>query len=134
MVKIISIKIDQVGFIEHDEYAGCSPDGLINEDGGWETKAHDDVKHFKLIVNGEKEIESKYLWQIQMTLMITKRDYWIYTAYNPNFSKSLLSFKILPDEEKFEKLEEGLKLGKKKILAIMETEIEEQYNQLLKNE
>lgn len=108
-------KIDQVGFIEHSEFAGCSPDGLIGKEGGVEFKALKDINHFKMIVNGEKEIESKYLWQIQMCLFITGRKWWDFVSYNPNYKKSLLIFRIEPDETKEEKLKEGMKTGEKKI-------------------
>lgn len=110
--------IEQVGFIEYNEFIGCSPDGLEGEDGGDEIKCHNDVTHFKMILNGEKEIESKYIWQIQMNLLITGRKYWNYIAYNPNFEKSLLVFKILPDPEKHARLLEGFALGESKIKAI----------------
>jgi len=71
-----------------------------------------------MILNGADEIESKYLWQIQMNLLITGRKLWRYLAYNPNFEKSLLVFDILPDTEKQAKLLEGFKIAEAKIKAI----------------
>lgn len=111
-------KVQQVGFVEYNEFVGCSPDGFLQEDGGVEIKCHEDVRHFKMIIGGEQEIESKYLWQIQMNLLITGRKYWLYIAYNPNFQKSLLVFKILPDPEMHKKLLAGFVLGESKIKAI----------------
>jgi predicted phage-related endonuclease len=108
-------KITQVGFIEHNSFSGCSPDGLIGEDGGVEFKALKDINHFKLSILGEREIESKYIWQIQMNLMITSRKWWEFVSYNPNYNKSLLIFKIKPDEEKFADLKKGLEIGEIKI-------------------
>lgn len=110
--------VQQVGFIEYNEYVGCSPDGLIGEDAGVEIKCHADVAHFKMILGGVDEIESKYRWQIQMNLLITGRKKWFYVAYNPNFEKSLLVFEILPDEEMHAKLLAGFALGEAKIKAI----------------
>lgn len=110
--------VEQVGFVEHNEFAGCSPDGLVGEDGGVEIKCHDDVTHFRFIMNGESEIDTKYIWQIQMNLMITGRDWWDYIAYNPNFEQSLLVFRIYPDPEAFKKLEAGLETGEKQIKSI----------------
>jgi len=106
-----NVSVEEVGFIEHDEHSGASPDGLIADDGGLEIKCHDDVKHFKIIVNGEKELDSKYLWQIQMNLFVTGRKWWDYVAYNPNFAQSLVVFRIEPDEEKHAKLLAGLEKG-----------------------
>lgn len=112
-------KIEQVGFIELNKYVGCSPDGLIGKDGGIEIKALKDSKHFKMILNGEKEIESKYIWQIQMNLFITGRKWWDYVSYNPNFEKSLMVFRIEPDQKKFEKLKEGIENGTQQIKDII---------------
>lgn len=109
------VTIEQVGFVESSEYVGASPDGLIGEDGGCEIKCHNDVKHVKLMAKGIDEIESSYIWQIQMNLLVTGRKWWDYIAYNPNFQKSLLVFRITPDESMQAKLIEGLKAGENKI-------------------
>lgn len=111
-------KIEKVGFVERNEFVGCSPDGLIDEDGGWECKSIDDVKYFKHLMNGESEIDSSHLWQIQMCLLITGRKYWILTIYNPNFKKSMCNYRIEPDKEKQEALLKGFEIGTKKILEI----------------
>lgn len=110
--------IEKVGFVEYNEFVGCSPDGLIREDGGWECKSIDDVKYFKHLMNGESEIDSSYLWQIQMNLLITGRKYWILTVYNPNFKKSMCNYRIEPDKEKQDALLKGFEIGTKKILEI----------------
>ena len=49
--------VQEVGFIEMDEFVGCSPDGLIEEDGGIEIKCVNDVNFLKLIVDGIKGVE-----------------------------------------------------------------------------
>lgn len=112
------VEIEQVGFVEHDEFTGCSPDGFIGEDCGVEIKCPNDLNYFKLLVAGEKEIDSKYLWQIQMNLLITGREEWKLVYYNPNYKKSMIVFTILPDKEKQGQLLEGFKIGKEKIKSI----------------
>lgn len=113
-----NVTLEQVGFIEYNDLIGCSPDGLEGEDVGVEIKCHADVGHFKMILNGADEIDTKYMWQIQMNLLITGRKLWKYIAYNPNFQKSLLVFDILPDKVMQDKLLAGFKLGEEKIKAI----------------
>jgi len=108
----------EVGFVEYNEFVGCSPDGLIGEDGGIEIKAIDDVGYFKYLLNGESEIDTKYLWQVQMNLLITGRKWWDFVAYNPNYKKTMCIFRITPDKEKFEALKKGFKIGEAKILEI----------------
>lgn len=111
--------VDQVSFIEYNEFIGCSPDGLIWEDGWLEIKCPSDVKFFKMILDWtEKSIDSDYIWQVQMSLLITKRKWWDLCFYNPNYEKSLIIFRILPDEEKFKKLEEWFSIGINKIKEI----------------
>jgi len=108
----------EVGFVEIDEYTGYSPDGLVEKEGGNEYKSEDDKAHFEMILNGEKAINSKYIWQVQMCLFLSKRKWWDLSFYNPNFECSLITFRIYPDKEKFEKLKEGLKKGKEMIKEI----------------
>lgn len=109
-------EVKEVGFIEYNEYVGTSPDGIIpSENGMIEIKCHNNVKHFKFILNGEKEIESKYMWQMQMNMLVGEFDHCYYIAYNPNFKESLLYYKILPDEKMREKLLEGFKKGEEMI-------------------
>lgn len=109
------VTIEKIGFVEDGEFAGCSPDGLVGEEGGVEIKSLNDVNHYKIIRDGEKEIDSKYIWQVQMCLLLTGRKWWDLIFYNPNFEKSLVVFRIEPDEEKQEALKEGLKEGEKMI-------------------
>ena len=104
--------VKEVGFIELDEFVGCSPDGLVGKDGGIEIKCPNDAGFFKLMVNGRDAIESKYLWQVQMTLYITKRSWWDLVFYNPNFNQNILIFRITPVMFQSEKLMLGIETGK----------------------
>lgn len=111
--------VEQVGFVDYNDFVGCSPDGLIGEDGGIEIKCQADKKHFRLILNGEKEIDSSYVWQVQMNLLVTGRQWWDFVGYNPNFEKSLVIHRILPDPAMHAKLLEGFKVGEQKIKEIL---------------
>jgi hypothetical protein len=112
-------EVKEAGFIDYSEFAGCSPDGLVGDDGGLEIKSPDNRTHFQHIIHGEKAISSAYLWQIQMNLFITGRKWWDYVSYSPNYDDSLLIFRILPDKEKFKKIEAGLIAGEEKIKNII---------------
>jgi exodeoxyribonuclease (lambda-induced) len=104
--------VEIVGFIEMNEFAGCSPDGLVGSDGGLEIKCPDDVGYFKILVDREKAIESKYLWQVQMCLLISERKWWDLMFYNPNFEQNNVIFRIYPELSKQEKLIMGIEKGK----------------------
>ena len=110
--------VEQVGFIELNEFAGCSPDGLVGDEGGTEIKCPDDKVFFDYLLEKEKAISSSYIWQCQMNLFITGRKWWDLIIYNPNFENSMFIFRILPDEEKFRALEKGLAIGREQILII----------------
>ncbi len=120
-----NVTVDQVGFIEHNEFVGCSPDGLINEDGGLEIKSPDDKTYFKILMDGEKEIASDYIWQCQMNLLIAERKYWDLCFYNPNYPKSTVVFRIYPDLEKQTKLRQGFMIAEEKI-----KQLKNKYNNL----
>ncbi len=111
------VTVQEVGFIELDEYVGCSPDGLIGEDGGLEIKCPNDVKYFQLLT-GSAGPEESYVWQCHMSLLITGRKYWDLAYYNPNFRKSLLVFRIEPELWRQEKLTLGIEKGKKLIQSL----------------
>ncbi len=109
---------EQVGFIEMDEYTGCSPDGLIGKDGGLELKCPNNQNFFRLLVDGEDAIDSKYLWQVQMCLLVSKRKWWDLVFWNGNFEKNLIVFRIEPDIAMQEKLKIGIEKGKTMIKEI----------------
>lgn len=114
--------VEEVGFIEMNEYVGCSPDGLIGKDGGLEIKCVNDVNFFKLMLDGEKGIDAKYLWQVQMCMYVSERTWWDLAFYNPNFDKNLLVFRLEKTLEHQEKIMIGLEKGKKLI-----QELEQKY-------
>lgn len=112
-------KVEQVGFVQHSDHIGCSPDGLVNEDGGLEIKCPKDEVYFKILIDGEKEIPSDYIWQCQMNLLITERKWWDLMFYCPNYKKSSVIFRIYPDEEKFNKLRQGFIIAEEKIKTLL---------------
>lgn len=113
------VTIKQVGFITNDKYpnTGISPDGLILDIGGAEIKARNNEKHFSLIMGETKEIPYN---QIQMTLLITEREWWDFISFNPNLSKPLFIKRIYPDLAVFNKLKKGFEIGNRLIKEYVE--------------
>ena len=114
-------KVHEVGFVINEKISsvgGVSPDGIVTgQNGGVEIKCFEDKKHFKNIVNG-LEIESQYIWQMQMQMLFTGWEFVDFVTYNPNFKQSLLVKRVLPDKEMQEKIREGLKKGEELIKEI----------------
>lgn len=105
-----SLKINTIGCIENDKYPNvlASPDGLIDDNGGVEIKTRNDEKHLSLILGETKEIPYN---QIQMSLLISEREWWDFVSINTNFSKPIFVKRIYPDEMVFDKLKSGFDSG-----------------------
>jgi putative phage-type endonuclease len=113
------LEAEKVGFVIHNDYVGCSPDGFVGDDGLIEIKCKSDAKHLKQIVLGEKEIESTYIWQIQMQMLTTGRNWCDFVSYNPNFEKPIYIHRVHADEKKHEKLLNGFKVGEEMIKNVL---------------
>ena len=111
-----NLDVQEVGFIEYNEFIGVSPDGLIGDDGLIEIKCPNDSVYFKLLLSDN--IKPEYIAQMQMQLYVTDRQYCYFVSYNPNFEKSLYIKKITRDEEMIEKLKKGLDKGTELIKEI----------------
>lgn len=109
-----------VGFVTNEaisSVAGASPDSLVNKDGLLEIKCPNDVKFFRMIVEGIA-VEPQYLWQCQMQILISGRKWVDLCLYNPNFKQSFLIERINPDKEMQKALRKGLERGAELIKEI----------------
>lgn len=88
------VKINRVGFcLSDDSRYGCSPDGLIGEDGGVEIKCPTPPKHISYLLAGE--VPKDYRAQIQFSLFVTGRAWWKFVSYS-NYLPPLIVH-VLPD-------------------------------------
>lgn len=74
--------VDEVGFIVRDDWGfpiGCSPDGLVADDGGIEAKSRAPKKHLATIVSGKVPAEN--MAQVQTCLLVTGRSWWDYISW-----------------------------------------------------
>lgn len=82
--------VDQAGFITYPDLpnTGCSPDGLIDDDGLLEIKCPANMsKHLEALRTGEHARE--YRWQLQHQLMATGRQWVDAVSYDPRFPEHL---------------------------------------------
>lgn len=103
--------VKEVGFIKQTEFVGCSPDGLVGEEGMTEFKCLNDINHFKRVLGYTISREHRY--QCQMQMMIANRKWNDYTCYNRNFplNSQLVIERVYRDEDMIEELNEGLIRG-----------------------
>jgi exodeoxyribonuclease (lambda-induced) len=76
-------KVQDVGFITREDWAGCSPDGKIGDDGGLEVKCpfglrKDADPQFKTLAD-----QPHYHDQVQFSLWVTGWKYWHFYQWNP---------------------------------------------------
>ena len=112
--------VKQVGFVELDEFTGCSPDGLVGKDGFTEYKCKDDKNHLLMILG--KEIDRAYQWQIQGGFYCMPTRKWCdFASYNPNFKKKpLVIIRVYPDPVMQEAIKIGLEKGIKRVKEIIQ--------------
>jgi len=74
--------VEQVGFVEYNEWIGASPDGLIDKDGLIEIKCpkHTTVIEYLL----SDKIPKDYYWQMQGQMLVTERKWCDYFIYHPD--------------------------------------------------
>ena len=78
-------EVEECSFYKIGENAGASPDGIIKTNGVisavLEIKCPKHVKFFKLVANGESEIDSKYIAQMNMQMLATDTDTCLFVNY-----------------------------------------------------
>lgn len=112
------VEVEQVGFIELDDYVGVSPDGLVGDDGLIEIKNHKESVFINLLLS--EKIDKKYYDQIQMQLYVTGRKWCDYVGYNTKIKPNRFVQRIYPDPKTFEALEKGLNIGRELIKKYIE--------------
>ena len=78
-----SVDVRQVGFITTDDArVGCSPDGMVDPDGGLELKVPAAKTHVAYLRN-PATLAADYRMQVQGCLWVTGRKWWDVASYNP---------------------------------------------------
>ncbi len=88
-------KVRRVGFVTDDAMTyGCSPDGLIGEDGGIEAKCPQPQTHLRYLLDGQ--VPKDYLAQVHGCMFVTGRPWWVFMSYSRQFPP--LVVKVMRDE------------------------------------
>lgn len=76
--------VEQIAFIDHPtiEMSGCSPDGLIGDDGLIEIKCPQPVEHIRTITGGA--IKRQYVLQMQWQMACTGREWCDFVSFCPD--------------------------------------------------
>ena len=112
------VDVKEVGFVELNETVGCSPDGLVAEDGGVEIKCKDNHTHLYAATNNY--IEPAHRTQCQFNMYVCGRSWWDYVLYNPNFSKPLFITRLARDDEYINEIQKYITECNEKIQSHIE--------------
>lgn len=89
------VEVREVGFcLRDDGLTGCSPDGLVGDDGGLEIKCRGAAPHMAALL-GDDDIAD--MTQIMGSLWITGREWWDVLAFNPAFPS--VRIRVYRDED-----------------------------------
>jgi putative phage-type endonuclease len=99
--------VDQVAFVDHPTIAnfGCSPDGLVGDDGLIEIKCPNTSTHLEYIET--RKPPSKYMTQMMSQMAVTGRQWCDFVSFDPRLPDGLklLVVRIERDEEVIAKIE-----------------------------
>jgi hypothetical protein len=92
--------VREVGFITNDKWGftlGCSPDGLVNDDGGIECKSRRQKFQVQTLIEhvGPGTIPDDHMLQVQTCLLITERAWWDFVSYSGGLP--MVTIRVKPD-------------------------------------
>lgn len=104
--------VELAGFVEHPSIpmSGCSPDGLVGDDGLVEFKCPQTATHIDTLLDGT--IDKKYRLQMQWQMACTGRQWCHFVSYDPRMPASMQFFlyRIERDDKQIAELEEAVRV------------------------
>lgn len=99
------LEVEEVAFVERNEWLGISPDGLIGDDGLIEIKCPNTATQIRRALSDDYSAD--YKDQIQMQLMVTERQYCYFLSFDPRLDcdAGYLLQKVERDEKYIEEME-----------------------------
>lgn len=103
--------VEEVGFITNDKWGftlGCSPDGMVGDNGMIEIKSRCQKLQFETIAN--KSVPVEFMLQIQTQLLVSERDWCDFISYSAGMhmyvqrveADKMMQFTILAAAAQFE--------------------------------
>lgn len=116
------VVVDECGYIAHGrhDHVGCSPDGLIGDDGLLEVKCPASMaKHLDALRTGAHARE--YRWQVQHQMLVTGRAWCDVCSYDPRFPEGLqlAVTRVMRDEADQRALSEEIALAETEVQAMV---------------
>jgi putative phage-type endonuclease len=95
----MNLFVEQIPFMDHPkiEWFGCSPDGLVAEDGLIEIKCPNTTTHLEYIEGGKPP--AKYIPQMQSQMACTGRKWCDFVSFDPRLPENLQLFVVRLDRD-----------------------------------
>ena len=101
------VTVREVAFVPHPsiDQAGCSPDGLVDEDGLVEIKCPNTATHLETLLG--QAVPGKYDTQIQFQMACTGRKFCDFVSYDPRMPENMRLFikRVMRDDKRISELE-----------------------------
>jgi len=112
--------VEEVAFVEFDEWFGVSPDGLVGDNGLLEIKCPKTTTQIERYLAGV--FPSAYKAQVQGQLIATGRDWCDFVSFDPRISgeASYFCIRVERDEEYMNELQEAIHTFKEELIEMME--------------
>ena len=93
------VHVEEVAFVEHNEFIGISPDGLVGDDGLLEIKCPTSVTQIKRALSDDYAVD--YYEQIQCQLWVTERKWCDFVSFDPRLdcAAGYLQQRVMRDEK-----------------------------------
>ena len=90
--ELMGVEVVEVPFVEHPEIPmfGCSPDGLVGDDGLVEIKAPNTATHLDTLLS--ETVPSKYVIQMQVQMAVCGRDWCDFASFDPRLPANMALF------------------------------------------
>lgn len=104
------LSVREVGFIDHDTLpmSGCSPDGIIGDDGMVEIKCPNTATHIETLLTGK--IDGKYHKQMQFQMACADREWCDFVSFDPRLpaEMQLWVWRVIREPKQVAEIEEAV--------------------------
>jgi putative phage-type endonuclease len=107
--------VEEVGFVEANEWVGCSPDGLVGDDGMIQIKCPAYNTHIGYLINDE--VPKDYYMQMQMEMLVAGRKWNDFVSFHPDLPMYIK--RVLFDKAICDKIEGEIETAKYQVEKII---------------
>ena len=112
-------KVESVGFVIKDDFVGCSPDGLVGDEGLVEIKCPNTTTHIDTILKAK--MPTKYIPQVQGQIWVCERKWTDFVSFDPRLKQHpFFCIRIFRDENYIMILEAAIEQFVKELNEIIE--------------